>query len=218
MFKRTLKFFVLILLASCAGKTEQKSFQEENLIKPVDFGEYHTLLDDGIKLFLPQGFNELSESEILAFHENIKDEKTRYFYEKSYEQRKYLQGNVYDFFNPEYAGEVVVTTLPYTPFDKSSAGQLLYMLRKGHEHYQEITGIAHKKTKARYFGDRNLQVFKAIYVLDHVLGPDEINDEEVVEIFKTVYVISSNNKTFILNFITPFDIDLDPFIQKIKFM
>lgn len=217
MFYRNL--IVLFFIAvSCNTSNKQKSFTEDNLVKPADLGEYHTLLDDGIKVFLPQGFNELSESEILAFHEHIKEEKTRYYYEKSYEQRKYFQGNVYDFFNPEYAGEVVVTTLPYTPFDKSSAGQLLYLLRKGHEQYQEITGIAHKKLKARYFGDRNLQVFKAMYTLDHVLDFDEDNDEEIVEMFKTVYVISSNNKTFILNFLTPFDIDLDPFIRKIKFI
>ena len=209
---------ILLVLVSCNTTNKQKSFDEDNLVQPVDFGEYHTLLDDGIKLFLPEGYKELSESEILVFHENIKDEKTRYYYQKSYEQRKYHNGNVYDFFIPEYAGEVVVVTMPYTPFDKSSAGQLLYLIRKGHEDYQGITGVVHNKVKSSYFGDRSIQVFKAIYTLDQSAKNTNDHAEEHVEIFKTVYLISSNNRTFMLNFLTPFDIDLDPFIRKIKFI
>ena len=206
-------YSIVFLLISCNYNKQEKHFNEENLIKAEDVGEYHSLLNDAIKIFLPVGFRELSESEIQIFIDSIKVEEHRDYFKKSYEMRKFISNNYYNFYNQEYESEIQVTTIPYTPFDRSSASQLLYLLRKEYEKYEEITGISHSKITAKYLGTHSLQVFKAIYLLSN--NSDNKNSE--LQLFKTVYIISSNNKSFILNVMTPFEFDFDPFVRKTKF-
>lgn len=213
MKKILLSVTLFLSVISCK---KSKGFNEDMLMKPVDLGQYYSLEKDQIKLFLPQGFKELTESEIREFHASIKDKEERYYYEKAYEQRKIAHGNHYDFYNEELFSEVYVNTLRYMPFNKSSASQLLYYLRKNHEKYQKATGIFHNKIKATYIGQQGLQVFKAKYRLTRYNSYNENSNEENYEMFSTIYLISSNQKTFLLNIMTPFEIDFDPFIRKIQ--
>ncbi len=208
--------FILSFVALLSCNTPKKGFDEKNLVKPVDLGEYHKLSSDDIKIFLPQGFKVLTDKEIKEFHQQIKDEKTRYYFEKGYETQRNVKGNFYDFYNEEYAAEVTIHTLPYMPFSKSNAGQLLYYLRKSFEEYQKVTGIYHNKMKAVYSGDKSLQYFKAMYRLTRYNSYDEEGEKENFEVFKTVYLITSKRKTFMVTIMTPFEIDFDPFIRKFK--
>ena len=212
--KNILVLILLVIAISSCKKS--KGFSEEMLVKPVDLGQYYTLEKDQIKLFLPEGYKELSESEIKDFHRSIKNKDERYYFEKAYEQRKVANGNHYDFYNEELFSEVYVNTLPYMPFNKSNASQLLYYLRKNHERYQNATGIYHNKIKATYIGQQGLQVFKARYRLTKYNSYSENSNEEDYEMFSTIYLISSNQKTFLLNIMTPFEMDFDPFIRKIQ--
>lgn len=214
--KRKIYLLSFLILLSCNKLMPKKGFDEKKLVKPVDVGEYHKLSDDNISIFLPQGFKILTDSEIKEFHKQIEDEKERYYFEKSYETQRFIKGNFYDFYNDEYASEVTIHTLPYMPFNKSSAGQLLYYLRKSFEDYQGVTGIYHNKIKAIYSGDRSLQYFKAMYRLTRYNSYDENSEEEDYEMYKTVYVITSRRKTFVVNILTPFEVDFDPFIRKFK--
>jgi len=206
-------FFVLV---SCDKFSSKKGFDENNLVKPEDLGEYHKLKKDNIKVYLPEGFTKLSDVEIKEFHKQIKDEKTRYYFEQVYEAQRFIKGNFYNFYSDAYATEVAIHTLPYMPFDKGSAKQLLYYLRKDHEKYQKITKIFHNKIKATYFGDRSLQIFKASYRLARYNSSDEQEAIRDFEMFKTIYLITSKRKTFIINFLSPFEENFDPFIRKIK--
>ncbi len=208
---------ILLIIISAPSCKESKGFNEEMLVKPVDLGLYYTLEKDQIKLCLPEGYRKLSESEIRSFHESIKNEEERYYYEKAYEQRKVARGNHYDFYNEELFSEVNVNTLPYMPFNKRDASQLLYYLRKNNERYQRATGIVHNKIKATYIGQQGLQVFKAKYRLTRFNADDDAqNNEEEYEMYSTIYLISSKQKTFILNILTPYEMDFDPFIRKIQ--
>ncbi len=204
------------MLFSCDKLIPKKGFDEKNLIKPEDMGEYHKLSDDNIKIFLPLGFEELTEQEIREFHKQIKDEKTRYYFEKAYESQRFINGNFYDFYSEENASEIIIHTLPYMPFGKSSASYLLYYFRKDHEKYQEVTGIYHNKIKATYSGDASLQYFKVRYRLTRYNDYDEESKNDDYEMFKTIYLITSKRKTFSFNILTPFEVDFDPFIRKIK--
>ena len=210
--------YILFFLAlmSCNNFKSTKGFDEKNLIKPIDLGSYHKLLDEAISVYLPEGFKKLSEAEINAFHQQIKDEKTRYYLKKAYEAQRFYRGNFYNFYSEAAASEITIRTLPFMPFGKRDAGQLLYILRKGFEEYQEVSGIYHHKIKATYSRGRSLQFFKANYRLSRFNSHKDNNDKENYEIFKIVYLISAHKKTFMISILTPFDVDFDPYIRKIK--
>ena len=186
LFKILMVLFVLI---SCKENRVSESAFEKYLIKPVDFGEYHALQDDGIKIFLPEGFRKLSASEIYKSHDSIKNEKIREYVKRNYRIRKFMPGNYYDFFNEEYSGEVIVNTLEYLPFDRSTAGQLLYLLRKDHERDEKITGIGYEKVTSKYMENSSTSIFKAIYRLQY---PDSTkvkyqHDLDEIYNFATLY-------------------------------
>ncbi len=216
MMKKIIFLICFFTLVSCDMFTSKKGFDEKNLIKPEDVGVYHKLKDDNIKIYLPQGFKELTEGEIREFHKQIEDEKTRYYFEKSYESQRFIKGNFYNFYSEEYASEISIQTLPYMPFNKGNAIELLYYLRESFAKYQKVTGIYHNKIKATYFGEKRLQFFKARYRLTRFNSYNDNHEKENYEMFKTVYLITSKRKTFMITIITPFEENFDPFIRKIK--
>lgn len=205
---------ILVLLVSCKKDTSKQATYEKYLIQPEDVGEFHKLENDNIKIFLPEGFQLVSDEEIISFQKEIKDEKLRYYYEQTFVQRKAMKGNFYNFYGNNYATEVSVQTLPYMPFSKQNAKELLFYLRKGNERFQEVTGIYHTKITSTYSGDASLQIFKAKYRLSYFEQEDE--EKEDYEMFRTVYLITSNKKTFSVTILSPFEDDFDPYIRKIK--
>lgn len=209
--KKYLVAFVLIVAFSC--KKESKGFDEKKLLKPVDFGEYHAIGQSGLKVFLPEGFKALTESDKQAIVDAIEDEKTRDYVKKNYNMRKFATVDFYDFYNFELSSDIIVATLPYMPFSKQNAKELLYYIRKANEKEEEVTDIYHEKVKATYSGGTDFQMFKAIYMLKTY---DEVKKEYVDMLYKTVYLISSNKKTFSLTITTPYELDFDPFIKKTK--
>jgi len=219
-FLRTMTRSINILLiltfflASCKKDATEQATYEKYLIKPEDVGEFHTLENDNMKIFLPEGFEAVSDEEIKNFHKQIENEKERYYYEKTFELRKAMEGNFYNFYGNNYATEVSVQTLPYMPFSKQNAKHLLFYLRKGNERFQEVTGIYHTKITSTYSGETSLQIFKAKYRLSYF--EEEEKEKEDYEMFRTVYLITSNKKTFSVTILTPFEDDFDPYIRKIK--
>ena len=77
------RIYVLIFAFAIVSCKESKGFDEANLIKPGDIGEYYKLEKDNIKIFLPKGFRELSEEETKIYIDSIKEEKLRYYYQKN---------------------------------------------------------------------------------------------------------------------------------------
>lgn len=179
-------------------------------------GDYYQLQEDNISIFLPKGFITISDAELLESYNLIEDKKTRSFYKNELESRKSNKVTYDNFFNEKLQSEVYASRLPYTPFDKASARQLLYYLRKGHERYLKATGIYHNKIKANYLGDASLQVFRASYRLSGLNTYDESQQGDN-ETFKTIYLITSKKKTLMLSILTPNEANIDPFIRKIKF-
>ncbi len=205
---------LILVLMSCKKEASEQATYEKYLIKPGDVGEFHKLENDNIKIFLPEGFAIVSDEDMIAFRKEIKDEKVRYYYEKTFEQRKAMDGNYYNFYANDYATEVTVQTLPYMPFSKQNAKELLFYLRMGNERFQEVTGIYHNKMTSTYSGDASLQIFKAKYRLSYFIH--ESKEKEDYEVFRTVYLITSNKKTFSVTILSPFKDNFDPYIRKIK--
>ena len=209
------KLIKMILLTitciSCETLSSKKGFDESKLIKPELAGEYHRLGIESMEVFLPEGFKVLTDEEIIQFQKQIKDEKIRYYYEKSFEQQSRLKGNFYRFYGEEYASEVIIHTLPYMSFNKTDATYLLAYLKQDFDQYQRTTGVFHNKIKATYSGDESLRVFKAKYRLTRWNDENSVN-----EMFKTVYLISINKKTFMYTILTPVELDFDHFVRKIK--
>jgi len=205
---------VCMLLFSCNEKVSNEATFEKYLVKPGDVGEYHKLKKDNIKIFLPEGFKPLTADEIKVYYDKIEDDKLRYYYEQTLAQRKNMVGNFYNFYGNDYATEVSLRTLPYMPFSKQNAKELIYLIRKGNEKFQAVSGIYHNKITSTYSGSSSLQIFKAKYRLSYF---DEVDKEKQdYEMFRTIYLITSNNKTFSVSILSPFNEDFDPFIRKFK--
>lgn len=209
--KKIVLLIVLFTFLSC--KEESKGFDEKNLLKPVDFGEFHTIGNNDLKVFLPAGFKELTRKDRQQFVNSIENEEAKGYVEKMYQARKFSKGKFYDFYNEELSSEVVVSTFPYTPFNKSSAIQLLYIMKNANDKFEEMTGIVHEKEKSTYYGVQGLQIFKAIYRL-YSLNQESGEYDEVL--YKTIYLVTSNQKTFSVTITTPYELDFAPFIKKTK--
>ena len=195
---------------SCDKLKPEKGFDEKMLIKPEIVGKYHRLDKENIEIFLPEGFYLLDDDDLNEIHSRIEDENIRNYYEQAYEIESFMKHKLYRFYSKDYGAEVVIKPIPYVSFNKSDARQLLYYLRKSFEGYQDKLGINHKKIKSTYFGNKSKQIFKAIYGLSRIKN---IDDDEI---FKAVYIISANKKTFMLTILTPFEFDYDPLIKKIR--
>lgn len=209
--KKIVLLIVLFTFLSC--KKETKGFDEKNLLKPVDFGEYHTIGKNDLKVFLPEGFKKLTQKDKQQFINSIENKEAKDYVHKMNQARKFSKGKFYDFYNEELSSEVVVSTFPYTPFNKSSAIQLLYLIENTNSKFEELTGIVHEKQKSTYYGVQGLQIFKAIYKL---FAMNEQTGEYDEILYKTVYLVTSNQKTFAVNITTPYELDFAPFIKKTK--
>lgn len=195
-----------IILALCLVSCQNKATKLE--------GQYHSLEQDGINIFLPVGFKYKTLEQIKASHRQVQNEKERFYYEKTLEEYESGDGNFYTYFNAEALSEIFIKTIPYFTFSEVNAKQLMYILRKDQEAYREVSGIQHDRIGATYFGDKTFQVFKGKYILSRYNSYDD--KDEDFQMFKTIYLITSNKKTFMLHIVTPFETDYDPFIRKFK--
>jgi hypothetical protein len=66
------------------------------------------------------------------------------------------------------------------------------------------------KQEARFFETKEAQIFKAIYKV--------IDTKTEFEFYKQIYFVSFNNKSFALTLETPFVVDFDPYLEKIRIL
>ena len=208
------KFHIAILLvcllgmSSCmeAVKESQKIITQTN--KPVLQGKFFPLESDGIKMFLPEDFKKISKSEYLEFVEKSTDTLAVNLEKERLRDLARSQSKVY-FFQHETSNSIL-TVFPteYIKFTKNDAQMLLNDIKYHHDVISEQSGFLFTKKEARFFETAEAQIFKSIY---------SISSEDLIgDFYKQIYFVSFNKKSFALTLETPFLVDFDPYLEKIR--
>jgi len=174
-------------------------------IEDID-GVYHHLNDDGIKVYLPDTFKKYSSAEYLRLLDSLSTKKNYIFESRALETLRDLKGNLYIYFDDTYGITYTLNTLPYFPFSRGDAAQLLGIIKKNNEKITRKENIEFTKITAKYSGNKDMQFFRSIYKIDY--------PNTDLSTYSTAYIISSKNKTVMIKLSSVYEIDFDPFIQK----
>jgi hypothetical protein len=99
-----------------------------------------------------------------------------------------------------------MNVVPYTPIYRQDAKYILGIIRQGQEELSTKTDLNYTKITAKHNNIGKTQIFKAIFKVE--------NQKLQHQAFQHVYFISSNKKTVLINLITPFEVNFDPFLEK----
>lgn len=203
-------FFVIFFQLSCmeAAKESQKILVESQ--KPTLEGKFFPIHNQGIKLFLPKEFKNLPKEEYLDLVKKSND-TIALSMEKERIRTLFESGNeIYLYQHEESSSILSVIPTDYFKFNKADAQMLLNQIKYSHDEVSSITGFVFNKQEARFFETKDAQIFKAIY---KVAVPSAQR-----EFFKQVYFVSFNKKSFALSLETPFLVDFDPYLEKIRIL
>lgn len=208
--KKYITVILVVLAASFTAclevATEISNWTEIRDINDVP-GEMHYLGDDGIKLFLPKTFKRYSTLEyiklldsIVVDNKDLEIERTRVKYMRE------LQGNHYIYFDKSINATYTINTIPYLPITRQDAKFILGIVRQSQNQIAEQTGLDYEKITAKHNDNGKTQIFKAIFKLT--------NATKQQQGYQHAYYISSNKKTVLINLMAPFEVNFDPFLEK----
>ena len=195
-------------MSSCTEviKESQKVLKETQ--KPIVEGKFFPLETEGIKMYLPKEFKKLSKSEYLEFVEKSTDTLAVNLEKERLRDLARSQSKVYFFQHTSSNSILTVFPTEYIKFTKSDAQMLLNDIKYHHDVISEQSGILFTKKEARFFETAEAQIFKSIY---------SISSEDLIgDFYKQIYFVSFNNKSFALTLETPFLVDFDPYLEKIR--
>ncbi len=172
-------------------------------------GTYFDLEDDGIRTYLPQSFKRYNieqyrevvqssaDSVLLAREikllENMRDDRS---------------SNFYLFFDKKNSSSYILNTFPYSDFSRQDAQLLLGLIRKRRE-VQKNSRLKYEKRAAYYKETADVKYFKAVYKIS--------NTKNNGDAFQQIYRMSTAaRKTFQIILTTPFEVNFDPFVRKMK--
>lgn len=207
------KSIVLILGVLCMISTsclevakEISDWTEAEDINAVD-GQTHFLGEDGIKLFLPKTFKKYTSIEYLALLDSLVSDNTQLEIERTrFRNLREMKGNHYIFFDNSLNATFTINTIPYAPISRQDAKYLLGIIRQSQREVAATSDLEYEKITAKHNNNGRTQVFKAIF---------KITDTKLQQqVFQNAYFVSSNKKTVIINLMTPFEVNFDPFLEK----
>jgi len=192
------------LLFSCLNGTKEGNnwLDNENLN-----GRYHLLEDHGSKAYLPLDFERYSLSKYQSLLDSLGTDKKYKFETENLTILSKMEGHLYIFFDKNTGSTCTINTIPYYPFKKENASQILGLIQSNHQKIAHKNELTFTKITAKYGGNSKQQLFKTIY---------KVNSKKVkTDIFSSAYIISSNDKTVFIQLSTGFKTDFDPFIDKL---
>lgn len=197
----------ILSLTSCNEvANEIRNWTQIEDINNID-GDMHYLGDDGIKLFLPKSFKKYTSIEYLALldsliidHKDMEIERTRL------KHMREMKGNHYIFFDNTINATYTINTIPYLPIYREDAKFILGMVRQAQEQLSLETNLEFDKITAKHNNNGKTQIFKAIFKIK--------NEKLQLQTFQHAYYISSNKKTVLIHLMAPFEVNFDPFLEK----
>jgi len=198
--------FCLCLTSCLDVASEIKNWSQIDDINDID-GQTHYLGDDGIKLFLPTTFKRYSTIEYLNLLDSIVvDNKEMEIERTRVKYMRELEGNHYIYFDETMNATYTLNTIPYLPISRQDAKYILGIVRQSQKELSKQTDLEYEKITAKHSDNGKTQIFKAIFKIT------ETKKQQLG--FQHAYYISSNNKTVLINIMAPFEVNFDPFLEK----
>lgn len=183
-----------------------KSWIEVSNIEEVK-GKYHFLSDDGIKIYLPEAFKKYSRVGYEKLLDSLASKKDYELELKRLEYLREMEGNFYIFFDEETRSTYTINTMPYMPIHKGDAQYILGMISMNNKKTAKESDLEITKITAKYSANNGVQIFKAIHKIEHI--------KKQHTSYNSSYIVSANNKTIYIQLLSGFDVNFDPFLQKI---
>ncbi|WP_157503032.1 hypothetical protein [Mangrovimonas xylaniphaga] len=207
MYKKLLSISLLFLtLTSCMQVAQQVNNWAEPIEGSEIYGDYFQLDDDAIKVFLPDSFVKYSAVEYQQMLDSMLTKEAYEFETRRLRYLREMEGNHYLFFDKGNGATYSINTMPFTPIYKRDAQQLLGLIRLNYEQTTAGSDLEFNKITAKYSSNAGTQIFKAVYRVD--------NKETQITAYSASYILSGNKKTVMINLTTPFEVDFDPYLQK----
>lgn len=194
---------ILFVTLSCnENKSNNKAKSSENLS-----GKYHFLEDTGTQIYLPETFERYSLTKYQRLLDSLTTKKEYKIETERLESLSKMDGSLYIYYDEENGSTFTINTRPYFAFTKEDAPQLLGLITENNDKVKENSDAKFTKITAKYGGDKQQQLFKAVY---KVSGKSMKND-----VYNTSYIISSKGKTVFIQLSTLDEINFDPYLDKI---
>lgn len=196
------KIAVLFLIIISSACNESKATKQRNDVP----GDYFKLENDNIDLFLPAYFRAFSETEYHMLIEQMPDSEEKEIERKRFNYLKYSKGNIYYFKDIASSTLISVKMGEYVNFTREESAFLLGMMSNTCSSYAEALDMNCEKLNAGYSGSALTKVFKAAY---------KVSDGKAYNAYNTMYLISSNYKTFSVHIFSKTNKNYNSFIEKI---
>ncbi|MEN3322884.1 hypothetical protein VP395_04040 [Mariniflexile soesokkakense] len=198
--------FLTLFSTSCLSIAKDvKSWIEVSNIEDVQ-GNYHFLNEDQIKIYLPEAFKKYSRAGYEKLLDSLASKKDYELEIKRLESLRNMEGNFHIFFDEETRSTYTINTMPYMPIHKGDAQYILGMISMNNEKISRTTDLEFTKITAKYTTNNGIQIFKAIHKIE--------NTKKLITSFNSSYIVSANKKTIYVQLLTGFDVNFDPFLQK----
>lgn len=210
MRKYLVAFVLTTVLLSCT-EVIRGSLSWRNSDNYEVTGNYFFLDKDNTKLFLPEGFALMSVNDYAKYIDTLKlpqDRKDKEMARIQYAQQ--VSKNFYMYRDSISESIMTAASGNFLNFNKDDARMLLNILKQNHEREKELTGFSYEKLEANYMTSGDAKIFKAVY---KAINPDTKN-----EVYKNVYIISDNGRTFFFNLFTGFEVYFDPYVLRTRFL
>ncbi len=172
-------------------------------------GKYFPIENSTIKTYLPEGFKEYTIEKYIATLDSSLT-KTEVNNElRRLEGMKNMKGSFYLFFDSYPRSTYTINTMPYLNFNRNDAKTLLSIIKHNNSKITLSSDLNFKKLTAAFTKNANFTMFRSIYQID--------NFKTDTRAFSTFYIISANKQTFMINLTTPFEVNFDRYIEKMKF-
>lgn len=210
--KKTVFKYLLILCAflsvqSCIqGAQEIKNWIELDFKTEEIQGKHTFLLEEGIKVFLPDVFKNYS---LIEYQKALKSIVSEEEYKEENKRLNFLRksdGNFYILYDEATRSTYTINTMPYLPITKRDAQYLLGMIRMNNEAYAEDSDLEFTKITAKYDDKAGPQIFKAVHRIN--------NTKTDYAIYNSTYIVSHNKKTVYIQLSTGYEVNFDPYLQK----
>lgn len=202
----SLSSFLILCSTSCLSIAKDvKNWIEIENIEDVK-GSYHFLTEDQIKIYLPSTFKKYSRVGYEKLLDSLANKKDYELEIKRLEYLREMEGNFHIFFEKETRSTYTINTMPYMPLHKGDAQYILGMISMNHNKISRTTDLEFTKITAKYNANGGIQIFKAIHKIE--------NTKKQRTSFNSSYIVSANNKTIYVQLLTGFDVNFDPFLQK----
>lgn len=196
---------ILLFVLSIFFLITQSCEEEKKVVRNSVDGKFIDLQEENLKLFTPTSFREFSLEEYKNDILKIEDSIFRNIRLDRFNYYKVTTGNVFFIRDSTGTKEILIKRIPYTPFTKKDSSQLLGILSLSCQEYTENSNGTCKKISAGYSGRHKTQIFKALYELDF----------KSYKNYNCMYVVTSNDKTFMIAVFSVEPFNFDPYLEKL---